>query len=73
VVCISFSGAPSHCARGILTLAGESQVTEEAMAKTAAILEEKKISHLDQGSVLIDFTQLVPGKEGKRLGKTVLR
>jgi arginyl-tRNA synthetase len=43
------------------------------MAKTAAILEEKKISHLDQGSVLIDFTQLVPGKEGKRLGKTVLR
>jgi arginyl-tRNA synthetase len=52
---------------------GESQVTEEAMAKTAAILEEKKISHLDQGSVLIDFTQLVPGKEGKRLGKTVLR
>lgn len=43
------------------------------MAKSAKIMEERKISQEDQGSVLIDFTQLVPGKEGKRLGKTVLR
>lgn len=52
---------------------GESQVSEEAMAETAKIMEDRKISHVDEGSVLIDFTQLVPGKEGKRLGKTVLR
>ncbi|VUC34007.1 unnamed protein product, partial [Clonostachys rosea] len=52
---------------------GESQVSEEAMEKTAKIMEERKISHEDQGAVLIDFTTLVPGKEGKRLGKTVLR
>ena len=43
------------------------------MAETARVMEDKKISHVDQGSVLIDFTQLVPGKEGKRLGKAVLR
>lgn len=43
------------------------------MEKTAKIMEERKISHEDQGAVLIDFTTLVPGKEGKRLGKTVLR
>lgn len=43
------------------------------MAKTAEIMETRKLSHVDQGSVLIDFTTAVPGKEGKRLGKTVLR
>lgn len=57
----------------MLTRTGESQVSEEAMAKSANIMEERKISHRDQGSVLIDFTQQVPGKDGKKLGKAVLR
>ncbi len=57
----------------ILTEVGESQVTEEAMAKVAKIMEDRKICQEDQGSVFIDFTQQVPGKEGKRLGKTILR
>ncbi|KAK0386500.1 hypothetical protein NLU13_6335 [Sarocladium strictum] len=52
---------------------GESGVSEEAMAKTAKLMEEKKISKEDNGSVLVDFQELVPGKEGKRLGKTVVR
>lgn len=56
-----------------LTLAGESGVSEEAMANTAKMLEEKKISKEDNGSVIVDFEGLVPGKEGKRLGKTVIR
>jgi arginyl-tRNA synthetase len=52
---------------------GESGVSEEAMANTAKMLEEKKISKEDNGSVIVDFEGLVPGKEGKRLGKTVIR
>lgn len=43
------------------------------MAKTAQMMEEKKISKEDKGSVLVDFEELIPGKEGKRLGKTVIR
>ncbi|PTB64091.1 arginyl-tRNA synthetase [Trichoderma citrinoviride] len=52
---------------------GESQVSEEAMAKLAVEMEEKKISRVDNGAVLVDFTQLLPGKEGKRLGVAVIR
>ncbi|KAL6858621.1 arginyl-tRNA synthetase [Trichoderma novae-zelandiae] len=52
---------------------GESQVSEEAMAKLAVEMEEKGISRVDNGAVLVDFTQLLPGKEGKRLGVTVIR
>ncbi|GAO14739.1 hypothetical protein UVI_02028490 [Ustilaginoidea virens] len=52
---------------------GESQVSEESMAKIADEMQQKKISREDQGAVLVDFTQLLPGKEGKRLGTTVLR
>lgn len=52
---------------------GESQVTEEAMEKVAKEMAEKGISKEDQGAVLVDFTELIPGKEGKRLGKTVIR
>jgi arginyl-tRNA synthetase len=52
---------------------GESQVSEEAMAKAAKEMQEKGISEEDSGAVLIDFTKQVPGKEGKRLGKAVLR
>ena len=43
------------------------------MAKTATLMEEKKISKEDKGSLLVDFEELVSGKEGKRLGKTVIR
>ncbi|KAH7326735.1 arginyl-tRNA synthetase [Stachybotrys elegans] len=52
---------------------GESQVTEEAMDKVAKQMTEKGITHEDAGAVLVDFTEKVPGKEGKRLGKTVIR
>ncbi|KAI9171926.1 Arginine--tRNA ligase, cytoplasmic [Paramyrothecium foliicola] len=52
---------------------GESQVTEEAMAKAAQRMEEKGISKQDGGAVLVDFESLVPGKEGKRLAKAVVR
>ncbi|KAL7794583.1 arginyl-tRNA synthetase [Trichoderma ceciliae] len=52
---------------------GESQVSEEAMAKIAVEMEEKGISRVDNGAVLVDFTKLLPGKEGKRLGVTVIR
>ncbi|KAL7622640.1 arginyl-tRNA synthetase [Parahypoxylon ruwenzoriense] len=52
---------------------GESQVTEEAMERVAKEMAEKGITREDQGAVLVDFTELIPGKEGKRLGKTVIR
>ncbi|KID86336.1 arginyl-tRNA synthetase [Metarhizium guizhouense ARSEF 977] len=52
---------------------GESQVSEESMSKVADEMKEKNISREDKGAVLVDFTQLLPGKEGKRLGTTVLR
>ncbi|KAI1134619.1 arginyl-tRNA synthetase [Hypoxylon sp. FL0543] len=52
---------------------GESQVSEEAMEKVAKEMAEKGITKEDQGAVLVDFTELLPGKEGKRLGKAVLR
>jgi hypothetical protein len=56
-----------------LLFIGESQVTEEAMYKVAKEMADKKITREDAGAVLVDFTELVPGKEGKRLGKTVIR
>ncbi|KAK2609020.1 arginyl-tRNA synthetase [Conoideocrella luteorostrata] len=52
---------------------GESQVAEKSMAKVADEMKEKNVSREDHGAVLVDFTQLLPGKEGKRLGTTVLR
>ncbi|KAF4126459.1 arginyl-tRNA synthetase [Geosmithia morbida] len=52
---------------------GESQVTEEAMAKNASAMTERGITEDDKGAVIVDFTKQVPGKEGKQLGKTVLR
>ncbi|KAG5999744.1 hypothetical protein E4U43_001900 [Claviceps pusilla] len=52
---------------------GESQVAEESMAKIADEMKAKNVSREDNGAVLVDFTQLLPGKSGKRLGTTVLR
>lgn len=43
------------------------------MAKLAVEMEEKGISRVDNGATLVDFTQLLPGKEGKRLGVAVIR
>lgn len=43
------------------------------MAKNAQQLADRGVSHEENGAVLIDFTKLVPGKEGKRLEKTILR
>lgn len=43
------------------------------MAKSASVLTERNITEDDNGAVLIDFTKQVPGKEGKQLGKAVLR
>ncbi|KAI0477862.1 arginyl-tRNA synthetase [Xylariaceae sp. FL0804] len=52
---------------------GESQVSEEAMEKVLKQMEEKKIMKEDKGSQIVDFTEILPGKEGKRLGKCVIR
>jgi arginyl-tRNA synthetase len=43
------------------------------MAKVAKRMEEKGVSKSDGGAVLVDFESLIPGKEGKRLGKAVVR
>lgn len=43
------------------------------MAKNAGIMTDRGVTEDDAGAVLIDFTQQVPGKEGKQLGKAVLR
>ena len=43
------------------------------MAKTGGEMTERGISENDNGSVLVDFTKHVNGKEGKQLGKAVLR
>jgi len=52
---------------------GESQVSEEDMLKIGKELEEKGIAKEDNGAMLIDFQSLVPGKEGKRLEKPIVR
>jgi arginyl-tRNA synthetase len=52
---------------------GESQVTEEAMDKMGKLMEEKGICKEDKGAMLVDFPSLVPGKEGKRLERPLVR
>lgn len=52
---------------------GESKVSEDEMQEAAAKLKEMGLAHDDKGALLIDFTQAVPGKEGKSLGKAILR
>lgn len=52
---------------------GESQVTEEAMEKTAQEMADKKITSVDQGAVIVNFAELIPGKEGKRLERPIVR
>ncbi|KAI1334094.1 hypothetical protein F5Y15DRAFT_403031 [Xylariaceae sp. FL0016] len=52
---------------------GESQVPEEAMEKALKEMQEKSILKEDKGAQLVNFTEILPGKEGKRLGTTVIR
>lgn len=52
---------------------GESQVTEEAMERTAKQMAEKKISTESEGAMIVNFAELIPGKEGKRLERPIVR
>jgi arginyl-tRNA synthetase len=52
---------------------GESQVTEESMEQVAKEMAEKGISKEDKGAMIVPFSDLVPGKEGKRLERPIVR
>ncbi|AEO68632.1 uncharacterized protein THITE_2118216 [Thermothielavioides terrestris NRRL 8126] len=52
---------------------GESQVSEEAMHRIVEQMEAKGICREDKGALIVDFQALVPGKEGKRLEKPIVR
>ncbi|KAF3769683.1 hypothetical protein M406DRAFT_33266 [Cryphonectria parasitica EP155] len=52
---------------------GESQVPEAAMEAAAKQMEEKGISTESDGARVVDFTSLIPGKEGKRLERPIIR
>jgi arginyl-tRNA synthetase len=52
---------------------GESKVSEDEMQQAAAKLKEMGLAEEDRGALLMDFTKSVPGKEGKQLGKAILR
>jgi arginyl-tRNA synthetase len=52
---------------------GESQVPEEAMEKIGQEMQDKGICKEDKGAMIVDFQELVPGKEGKRLEKPLVK
>ncbi|KAF3354181.1 hypothetical protein VdG1_07646 [Verticillium dahliae VDG1] len=52
---------------------GESQVSEEDMAASAKTLEDKGISEVSDGAVVINFQKHVAGKAGKSLEKPVIK
>ncbi|KAJ4391663.1 arginyl-tRNA synthetase [Gnomoniopsis smithogilvyi] len=52
---------------------GESQVPESAMEEAAKKMEEKGISTESDGARIVDFATLIPGKEGKRLERPIIR
>jgi arginyl-tRNA synthetase len=52
---------------------GESQVTEAAMEAQGRKLEEMGIATESDGAMLVDFAKLIPGKEGKRLERPLVR
>lgn len=52
---------------------GESQVSEEAMGQVLKEMEAKGICKEDNGALIVNFQELVPGKEGKRLEKPLVR
>lgn len=52
---------------------GESKVSEDEMQAAATKLKELGVAEEDKGALLVDFVKALPGKEGKQLGKTILR
>jgi arginyl-tRNA synthetase len=52
---------------------GESQVSEDMMEKIGQEMQDKGISKEDKGAMIVDFQALVPGKEGKRLEKPIVK
>ncbi|KAK4166816.1 arginine--tRNA ligase, cytoplasmic [Cladorrhinum sp. PSN259] len=52
---------------------GESQVSEVEMEKVGREMEEKGIAKEDKGAMIVDFQELIPGKEGKRLEKPIVK
>lgn len=52
---------------------GESQVPESAMEAAAKQMEDKNISTESDGARIVDFPSLIPGKEGKRLERPIIR
>lgn len=52
---------------------GESQVAEADMEEAANKMREMGLTEEDRGAQLIDFSKHVSGKQGKSLGKVILR
>lgn len=52
---------------------GESQVSEDMMERIGQEMQDKGISKEDKGAMIVDFQALVPGKEGKRLEKPIVK
>lgn len=52
---------------------GESQVAESDMEEAANKMAEMGLTEEDKGAQLIDFSKHVTGKQGKSLGKVILR
>lgn len=52
---------------------GESQVSEASMEAAAKKMEEMGISTESDGAKIVDFASLIPGKEGKRLERPIIR
>ncbi|RDA84742.1 hypothetical protein CP532_6931, partial [Ophiocordyceps camponoti-leonardi (nom. inval.)] len=52
---------------------GESKVSEEDMHAAAEKMKEIGLAEEHEGALLVDFVKNVPGKEGKQLGKAILR
>ncbi|ERS98653.1 arginine-tRNA ligase [Sporothrix schenckii ATCC 58251] len=52
---------------------GESQVPEAAMAASAQRMADLHITEESDGALIVDFAKHVPGKEGKRLERPLVR
>jgi arginyl-tRNA synthetase len=52
---------------------GESQVSEASMEKVANEMAQKKITSESDGAMIVNFAELIPGKEGKKLEKPIVR
>ncbi|PFH61430.1 hypothetical protein XA68_17416 [Ophiocordyceps unilateralis] len=52
---------------------GESKVSEEDMHTASKKMKEMGLAEEHEGALLVDFVKNVPGKEGKQLGKAILR